>query len=632
MSTQSKSARDFLTHLASDRPAYPAEGPAVIRHLMFRLRKDENPRLKATKAERDREWVSFCNRLSTFINGAMSRLGVPGAVTLVRGPAQAGGGQSSINTSVLIDLSPGSGAANVPMCRIRMRLDVHVEYYAITLLADQFKDTDPHLIARNVTALNTGANAASELLTALLDTIWTQMGQPFGYVFEDARSLPGDQVADLRGIVLIAPDPPASLDPVHSSGMSPGVRRFWDERQNVVAALLGGAPPAAGVPAVVESESVACTFSDGRALYMAPLVAWGNEPRPVKYVLVADGGMSANSLGRLLRRMNVLFELRHAALMDYDLGEAGNDLKAASRELRMIGAALDEEIGRDGDNPAPRHSEAEARNLNTKVARLLDINKRLTALNTHADGGLVFRIEQSRLYADEFVSRLQDLRVDRIEGYPPYDAFARRRVIHLFARIQQIGRRYTALGRRVDRWAFLIEADSATKFHEDIRELQRTTKNLSENGEKFASIFFVYYAGYIAKEFLAGSGAGHEAKTAFTSVWLAILVLSVVDAAAYDGRLARWTYRAIGFVGLAVWAVLLRFGRFPGRGSILKWFDNLVGPLHRSFGDWLREWLRRRDASGKRPAVENANDRAGMGDDSARPRTPSAESVPDRQP
>ncbi|MBU6373235.1 MAG: DUF3422 family protein [Alphaproteobacteria bacterium] len=592
-------------------------GPAVVRHLVIRLRTADNPRFKPTHGERRAAWVTFRSVLSAFINNARRNVGQSDDVQIVKDNPVAGTNQHSIDSTVLVDLTPSALAQNAPKCRIRMRVDVHFEYYSITVFADQFDANDPNAIIGGLTALATDVGATPETvsnhLTALHDTIWQQARQPFRYLLEGVEALPGDHVADLRGVVLIAPRPDARRTPAASrpGAMTPAVQAFWDTHQTLVSTFLGSSPPTGSVPGVVGAESVACTFGDGQVLYMAPLVAGSKEPRPVKYLLVADPVMPPEQVGRLMRRMNVLFELRHLALLDYDCRPGEKDLKTASRELRRIGDDLDKQIKaaevakrQDNATGADRRLWADdERNQNTKIAGLLELNGRLTKLNDFADGGINFRVEQSRLYGDEFKSRIEDLRVGRIEGYPPYDAFARRRVIHLFARIEQIGRRIAMFGRRIDRWAFLIDADSSTKFHEDIRNLQQTTKNLSENGEKFASIFFVYYAGAIVKEYVIGT---HDPalKSTFVAIWLAVLALAVIDAAAYNGAIARNVYRLIGFLGACVWAVLLRFGRFPGREALLHLIEGWFGWWFK-FLRWHREdWLPKRDRSGKNPKSE----------------------------
>jgi hypothetical protein len=116
-------------------------------------------------------------------------------------------------------------------------------------------------------------------------------------------------------------------------------------------------------------------------------------------------------------------------------------------------------------------------------------------------------------YATEFKNRVGDLRTNRIEGYQSYDEFVKRFLYQIFSKIEQIDTQYREIGRRIDRWTFLSEANSSFEHHrliedstkqtkqvaDNIESLQRTIAHLLENAEKFAAIFFVYYLGSILK-------------------------------------------------------------------------------------------------------------------------------------
>ncbi|MBI1187909.1 MAG: DUF3422 family protein [Alphaproteobacteria bacterium] len=459
-------------------------------------------------------------------------------VRLVRGQADTTANEHSINSTVLLQLSPESAplSSDRPSCRARMRIDVHTEIYAITLAVDSFDLTHQHPLIDRLNRVIAG----EDHLAALFDEVWAATGTPFGRTLADLENehLFGARFADFRGVVI-----PATVDPdavvlsrlrrLDDPPLQPGIAAYVEERRALLHTFLGLDDERKPPPQEHASESVLCSLLDGQALYAAPLVHWGTGVLPVRYLLAYGPDCSPDQLGRLVRRLHVMGELRHTALLDYDRGPGADDLKRASKEIREVGALFNKKI-HDGEI--------------TDFSQLSEISTKLNELNRHADGGITYRTEQSRYYADAFKERLPDLRVGRIEGYQPYDAFVRRYVYQTFSKIDQVGRRYEALGRRLDRWTFLSSAENADAFQRQLKtaadEMSAVVKKiglLQTTAERFATIFVVYYIGYILKS----AAQNTPIRPFYDWIWAAAVVVVVMDVAGNESRISGWVYGRI---------------------------------------------------------------------------------------
>lgn len=420
----------------------------------------------------------------------------------------------------------------MPQCRLRIRIDVHTELFTVTLSADQFDLNGQHLHNQRLRELIEGKDTLRELH----DVFWTSRDTPIGRIGALLSELPNNvQVVDFRGVIIPPrlPDTPAEQTTLVPSPAKPqlsaAIDTFFQTRKALLETYLtkDATPPNATEPV---SDGVICSMLGGRMLYAAPLTQWAGAPRPVRYLLVTDN-VEPDQLGRFVRRLHVLGELRHVALLDFDLGPGQDDLKSASRELRRLSWKLDTLV-RENENEMPT------------VANLAGISKKLTDIHRYADGGLPYRVSQSQYYAQAFKDRLPDLRVGRIEGYQPYDAFARRFVYQVFARIEQVGQLYRTVVHETNRWTFLSEANSSSEFHEGISEatdqikivakhlvrLQRHARDLLLNAEKFAAIFLVYYVGSIFVKFLHAAPFDiHISESDFNTFWGVIVIIVILD-------------------------------------------------------------------------------------------------------
>ncbi len=191
-------------------------------------------------------------------------------------------------------------------------------------------------------------------------------------------------------------------------------------------------------------EKFECTASymlDGRALYMTtlgpqPFENASSERMPVKYLCYAhqmatrpDGTQQTIinkwQLGRLITRIHLMGTVRLAALRKLDKlyrsGQILGDLEPLIKRAR--------EIITDDDHTMKASDFI--RNANTKFN---EINKE--------DAAILYRIERSRYYVQQYHQNIPSLRLQRVEGYQRYDDFVLRRLGTTYDFIERLGRRY----------------------------------------------------------------------------------------------------------------------------------------------------------------------------------------------
>ncbi|APZ97295.1 hypothetical protein BWQ93_01400 [Sphingopyxis sp. QXT-31] len=353
-------------------------------------------------------------------------------------------------------------------------------------------------------------------------------------------------VAEFHGLVLPAAAAAkfSSVDSLHQApapeqGLTKMTQRFTDTHAGFIRNFIGARWHHGGDGGDTDefaAEAVVCGMLSGRALYASPISMKFDQRSQVNY-LVAYDGTSEAQLGRFIHRLHVMGELRLSALMDFD-GKRRNDelemeirdkyavplgedtppellkkyqrvrnLVQAGQEIRRIGEELNQLEAKMKSLGAVRGGTAGADDFVRQFDGLLDISLDYSAINACASGGLVFRVERSRYYADAYDRRMPDLRIRRIEGWQPYDEFARRYVFQLFEQIAGFGIRYGALGRRIDRfhsWRHTAEImlQAATSV-EQTGEVKRATeasvrqgddtRKLLERAEDIGIVAALYY-------------------------------------------------------------------------------------------------------------------------------------------
>jgi hypothetical protein len=608
--TQRGKQSEKIWKMAGERPAFSLDGPCFTRHILFRLRKDENPRYiegndVIDNIQIETRWdqiVYSVNKLiGEFRKISSVNLANPVVIEDLKGESF-----NSIKSTVMREIRPSSHSDGInEKFRIRIRVDVYSESIGITIASDQFSEGEIF------TKLNSSDDFNNiKFIYDLWDSNHVIFGQ-FNKLLNEIKFPFENMIGDFRGVMIPGVDHTIknldNLDnaPMHlqaSKGIVDNVKKIIENRKNKnEAPIVKAAQDSEGDKekydhnikihsdsySAIESctknnqfisekivnfckksgniideflkireyydkssaDSVMCTFLNGNVLYCAPLASnrldqGESECGIVKYLIVY-GDIKGDQLGRLVRRLHILGELRYLALLDYKLENGEKDLKTVSNDLRHIGNKLDDYVKDNEKNPI----------LPMKLIE--DINLLLSKTSLISDGSLIYRISQSRYYANTFKEQIGDLRIEKIEGYQSYDQFIRRNVYQLFSKIDQIGQRYDLLGRRVERWILMSEAD--------------TSRKLLDNAENFATVFLVYYGGVVIEKFLKEGLhvlSTDTGKYIYYCIWFSILLAVIVDVMGRDKRITMYIYRSVskgmkvvfGFVD-GLWEGLRKGGR-----------------------------------------------------------------------
>ena len=200
-----------------------------------------------------------------------------------------------------------------------------------------------------------------------------------------------------------------------------------------------------------KTQKYECTANyvmDGRGLYISTLgpqdPEWPDERIiPVEYILYVQQGDTSDSsvravnswqLGRFIDRLHLFGTVRLAALKYF-------------RQLIEVGASLSR-----FDPVVTKARKAVEKYRKTTPAKIKKFNKRahrkfaaITEEFNRASAtksGILYRIERSRYYSDQFTKHVHVLRIVPIEGYQPYNKFVERRLGAAYDFIDRLGVRY----------------------------------------------------------------------------------------------------------------------------------------------------------------------------------------------
>lgn len=280
--------------------------------------------------------------------------------------------------------------------------------------------------------------AALEAISVLLyQQLWMRFSddqlEPFfkerPAVAEKMRSF-----ADFRSVILPSDFPHNVRDALDKQSSIDMARRFKPKEARAIMTKLG---------TFLEQDSGAraelsgTLFLNKRAIYAS---SYGSAAerlhfgpgRSARYVMVAQPG-TRWQLGRLVERLNILGTYRLAAIRNL------SQLNEVSEAIRAVGRDVDV-LQRTGRR-SPRQENEAFDAINAAFASVADKN---------IVGGLNYRIERSRYYVESFKRTLPDLRIDRVEGFQPYDEFVRRRYGATWDRISRLGFRHARLQERIE--------------------------------------------------------------------------------------------------------------------------------------------------------------------------------------
>jgi hypothetical protein len=209
-------------------------------------------------------------------------------------------------------------------------------------------------------------------------------------------------------------------------------------------------------------ECTASYLLDGRAVYFTTLApqfadAPAKELIPLEYVLYVhqsynicgkEGGVNKWQLGRLADRIHLLGTVRLASLKYLrELRKVGETLSSLDSYINAAREAIDpatEPEHSSGFKEKERQESRRKKALSNIEAAHATFGRITRDFNegTETNTGILYRIEQSRYYKEQFDKSLAALRIGRFEGYQRYDQFIERRIGAAFDFIDRLGRRY----------------------------------------------------------------------------------------------------------------------------------------------------------------------------------------------
>ena len=280
---------------------------------------------------------------------------------------------------------------------------------------------------------------------------------------------------------------------VPMKGPTATVRQYWELIKAWEIARTGAPPVPNGssipVPrplSLSDREMVVCTALNGRAIYASSL-GFGREtssdPAFISYLAIAST-RNRRQLGRLVDRVSSMGMLRLLAVRDLP------KLREASRVIRNLGPELTA-IETRINTAAPTLNNdgsggSEVRPLAEAEAELREFGRKLSAIGSDIRGGLPYRVARARLYAESYDNILTGMRIERIEGFMPYDEFIRRRVRENFSFISRLGDRHRQL---LDRYRTAIELSQSIS----LRAIAGETNALAKSAHLVEFVAVTYY-------------------------------------------------------------------------------------------------------------------------------------------
>jgi len=517
--------RDVVA-LANQRPAFSVYANALTRHVIYRLPEAQHPHLTADASDdygqdpsdtQTTRWAALGDKLNGHIEHCQAcfdptrrpermfyRRDVdPNAERNADGVWLVPGSESLVCEMQ----APGPGRP-----RYRLRVDNHLETITFTYLIDHIDEQCE--LGKVLADLSRPGD-----LNHIYDRFWdsAEYGNPWAQIWKAERNLEigaeGERFAEFRGVVVRTPGQP--FDPIEQErlvrakatdeaqlemgGMRKrltwGIRDYLTRHEAAIREFVLNRTPD-GKPADDGlTEAVVCGMLDGQALYASPLAARNTE---VRYFAVYDGA-SASQLGRLVRRFHTMGELRLLGLVDLHNSE-GRGLRRAGQAIRRLGKRIDAALGSGAALTAKQ------------VGKL---SRAHAHISESVAGGIIYRTERSEHYWRSFAARLEDFRIVRLEGWQAYDAFVKRYLFPEYEFIASVGRRYRAMGQRIDRLMFLHQSEVAQSQHDDnfkismqMSESMGQLRKLQKRAETIAYVALTYYGYTLTKPFLKASLPG----------------------------------------------------------------------------------------------------------------------------
>lgn len=338
---------------------------------------------------------------------------------------------------------------------------------------------------------------------------------------------------------------------------------------------------------------------DGRALYMSTLgpqlpTMAEDERIPVEFIVYAHQRFNDTTivnkwqLGRLVSQILLLGTLRLSALKDvkslHDAGRQLGLLEESTQKAREAIALTEADPSASRADGVLDGSRRQARSA-AAMRRIADAHRKLNDITgtflRETGEGLLYRIERSRYYVQQFDENVKLLRIKRLEGDQPYDQFIRRRLGSEFDFINRLGTRYeraTATIVTLDQNYLAISQNAlverANKIDEETNSIQADIHTIQEWGEfALLAALVPYYVMHLLDLIITEKYVPVLA----ASIWTVFGGLALYRKFKNWGYVAAFLVVAIPAIVVVAWPLL--FGTVAG-GGILRAYETAGRELH----------------------------------------------------
>lgn len=409
--------------------------------------------------------------------------------------------------TVLMDLSP------IPPAE-----PVAPETGAVSIALQALRELDAQLR----TGTEPSAETTQRITNQLHHATWKAFHDTFLVAGKPSASLMGGVLADFRGLILGSPDETAGLDgfqfqppkwrhdPELGTGEPPPPQRRRQQKIDKAFSLRrkvdqfwryitsdedGSASP--DEPARERYQYTISSILDGQGLYGSSLgvqPAEAGAKAPVRYFIYSNTH-NGWQLGRLVDQFHHLGTVRLASVKEFEpLQNAAYGLRSVEDELLKLRQTTQEDRQKLGESTSPVARIASARAFRTptpdvermllrhrqQLARVLArANASLAGIDAEVDGGVSYRIDRSEYYKAQFENGRRTLRIERIEGFRPYDKFVLRGLHDAMDFMSSLGsqaKRLFAIREGLVRYEQLVEGEltaiETAKSSNEIKSIQ----------------------------------------------------------------------------------------------------------------------------------------------------------------
>lgn len=374
------------------RPAYPLKAPAIAVHQLYYLPPGVNPKYPRKGWNIRTALLDFYSRI---YKGLYEYTNLIEKSTFLEKLEQA------YPNSVIFGLGTVGHRG-----RFRLRIDFYSDTWAMTFVLDRFDTPEIFQIAESL-GLTSGLDPLDPFTYAkvweyLFNGVWSDRSSPIGSIIQASDNMIGEKIYDGRTVVLdgyrgylrdidtLARDLQGASK--HNEEINALRSQLEDDKAGVISdtlrkrisafdflvTLKGFIDFSASVGSSSVSEVVLCSMLHGDVLFgSAPPSA--DNARSFQSNMYVDCTRNSHQLGRLVRRVHVLEELKASALIDHDngidpdTGQGFKDIKKAERDLGKLWNDINE-MPFDDDSG------------------LANAAKKLSDISLSVDGGLIPRL------------------------------------------------------------------------------------------------------------------------------------------------------------------------------------------------------------------------------------------------